>query len=177
MSRVAALTLVLVVVLAGCAAGIGTDASPTQSPPATTVPDGVVEQASVVATATASGPYEAAELQVRLFYVANDTWYRVGPGGDPADPEPEAARTAAGTTFVPSSGYVWKVTVAADTDGQGTDHGPATLVVDGESGNVLAHHVAVNDESADTSDGEGEDDPASTEVQPSAFDWLAGKLL
>lgn len=174
MYRVGALPLVLVVVLAGCAAGIGTDASPSPSPPPTTVPDGVVGEASVVTTVTASGPYEDAELRVRLFYVANGTWYRVGPDGDPAEPVPEAARTAAGTTFVPTSGYVWKVTVAADTDGQWTDHGPASLVVDGESGRVLAHHVAVADESEGASE---DDEPASTAVEPSAFDWLAGKLL
>lgn len=172
MSRVAALPVVLLVVVAGCAGGIGTDGSPSPTPPPSTVPDGVVDEASVVATATERGRYEAAELEVRLFYVANDTWYRVGPDGDPAEPAPEAARTAGGTTFVPTPGYVWKVTVAADTDGQGSDHGPATLVVDGETGHVLAHHVAVADESAGASD-DGE--PATTEVEPSAFDWLAGE--
>ncbi|MFB6127003.1 MAG: hypothetical protein ABEJ79_06910 [Halolamina sp.] len=181
MTRSVALCAVLLVVVAGCSGLPGASSGPSAGPTSPTpddpqsLPETVLDRSAVVSTVTTGGPYEESELSLTLYYVDNESWYAVGDGGEPASRVPEAAETATGVAVTPPEGYVWKVTVAADEDGVGVDHGTATVMVNGTTGEVMAHHRVVSGSEsasasvtgADDSDGADGSDGTST---PAASD-------
>ena len=151
MSRAVVLCVVGLCVVAGCAGipgaspGPGAEPSPSTPNEGRPVPGAVVDRSTAASTAVDLGPYAESELSLGLYRVDDGTWYTVDADGEAASRAPGAARTVAGVAVRPPGEYVWKVTVAAGDGGGGVEHGPATVVVDGTTGEVLAHHRVASD--------------------------------